>query len=349
MKPLPERRVTLIVPGLFGNVHAPADDDRLPAVTGSLPRLARFLARSDHHPNPLVGFEPRLFGFFGVAATGKDLPVAAVTRIADVGVVDREWWVRADPVYLEPRRDSLVLRAALDLTPAESDQLASELSETLAADGWRLRAPCPQRWYLKPPRASEVVTTPLAQAIGRDIHPLLPQGKDGLAWHTRLNEIQILLHTSPVNAAREERGVWPANSVWFWGGGRLPELGDSHWAQVWSDEPLGQGFSRLASVPAAGLPEGGEAWLRMATLPGEHLVVLDAMQRAVLRGDAEAWRESIGSLEADWLAPLMTAVHRGRLAELMLCADCGSEFRYSRAHRWRFWRRPRSLTAYRAA
>ncbi len=188
------RQVTLYVPGLFAGPAAPA-------------MLLRLLARADQWPGGPEGDAERLFAFFGIAPqAGQDLPVAAVTRVADMGVIDRDWWIRADPVYLEPGRDSLVMHAGLGLTPEEAGQLLTELNESLAQDGWLLMAPRPERWYLKPPAAAAITTTPLAFANGRNLHPLLPQGRDRKTWHTRLNEIQILLHTSPVNVARAARG-----------------------------------------------------------------------------------------------------------------------------------------------
>ena len=42
-----------------------------------------------------------------------------------------------------------------------------------------------------------------------------------------LNEVQVLLHQHPLNAARQTRGLPPVNSVWFWGAGRLPAPGPS--------------------------------------------------------------------------------------------------------------------------
>lgn len=338
MSATPARRAALLVPGLFNQPPASGEDDSPPVRLPSA--LSRLLARADREPGGPQGFEARLFALFGIhPPEGADLPVAPVTRFVDMGVVDREWWVRADPVYLEPRRDSLVLHAGLDLSRDEAERLAAELSEALAADGWLLKAPSPGRWYLKPPAAARIRTTPLAEAVGRDVHPLLPAGPDGRAWHTRLNELQILLHTSAVNAAREARGRLPANSVWFWGGGRLPQPQSRGWAQVWSREPLATGLARLAGIPAKELPENGRAWLELPQAPGDGLLVLDALVPAMLAGDAPGWWQALERLAADWLEPLAAAANAGTLAELTLRSDTGPAFRYRRTHRLRFWRR----------
>ena len=329
------RQVTLYIPGLFAGPAAPAT-------------LMRLLARADRLPGGAEGDTERLFALFGIAPeAGHDLPVAAVTRVTDMGVIDREWWIRADPVYLEAGRDNLVMHAGLGLTPDEAERLVAELNESLVQDGWLLKAPRPERWYLKPPTAAAITTTPFAAANGRNVHPLLPQGADYRAWHTRLNEIQILLHTSPVNAAREARGVLPANSVWFWGGGRLPQVGLVRWAKLWSDEPLAQGLARLAGVPSSSVPVNGAEQIAQA-IGGECLLVLGLPTPILSQDDSDAWQTALQTLMEVWLTPLLTAMHVGELSSLTLISDSGPQFLYRRAHRWRFWRRTRALATYRA-
>lgn len=349
MNTSPERRVTVLLPGLFDDLPVP-DEPELASVTGSPLVLETLLARADRADGGPPGFEPRLLRLFGVPASRDgEIPVAPVTRLADMGVIDREWWVRADPVYLEPGHDSLVLHADLHLTPAEAESLAGEINATLSDDGWLLKAPRPERWYLKPPREAQIRTTPLARAAGRDVHALLPAGPDSREWRTRLSELQILLHTSSVNAAREARGLPPANSVWFWGGGRLPQLGTVPWTEIWSGEPLASGLARLAGLPSGPLPANGTLWCDQMPSTGNALLVLDQMAPFLLQGDARGWQEALQRLDSDWITPLRVAVHERRLASLTLIGDTGPEFSYRHAHRWRFWRRRPALSALREA
>jgi len=320
--------MTLFVPGLFAAPANPSSAHLQPAL------LSRFLARADHVPRTNTGFEVRLFDLCGGRHEPEaDLPVAAITRVADMGVVDNGWWIRADPVYLEAHRDRLVLHAGLGLTGPETEHLVAELNESLALDGWLLKAPHPERWYLKPDGDPAITTTPLPVAVGQDIHPLLPRGTDQRAWHTRLNELQILLHTSPVNAAREAQGRLPANSVWFWGGGRLPRLRLVNWATIWAKDPLSLGLARLADIPARPLPPDAGHGLKQACR-GNELVVL---------ADPARMPETLQTLADDWISPLLKAVHAGELSSLTVLADTGPEFRYVRRCRWRLWRRLRAL------
>jgi hypothetical protein len=328
------RHITILVPGLFAMTASG------PSVRMQPPLLKRLLARADTSPQTISGFEMRLFHMCGgKREPNSDLPVAAVTRVADMGVVDNDWWVRADPVYLEPHRDRLVLHAGLDLTVSDAERLAEELNESLAVDGWLLKAPHPERWYMKPDGETAITTTPLSEAMGHDIHPLLPRGADQRTWHTRLNELQILLHTSPVNVQREAQGRRPANSVWFWGGGRLPRLQAVNWDAIWANDPLSLGLARLAAIPVHPLPQGAGESLRKACR-GNDLVVL---------GDIGLAPDALKILTDSWLNPLLKAVHAGEMSSLTLISDTGPVFRYSRRCRWRLWRRLRPLESWREA
>lgn len=316
----------------------------------AIPALETYLARADVLPGIDGDLEFQLFTLFGIdAPEGADLPVAAVTRALDMGIIDKGWWLRADPVHLRPERDRLILldTQVVPFTQDEASRLAAELIDAYGEKGWLLKAPRPGRWYFKPSRAPRIVTTPLAQVVGKDIHPYLPQGKDGKAWHTILNEMQILLHTASVNAEREGRGELPINSLWFWGGGRLPNIRAVEWAHVYSEEPVSLAFARLADVPSSACPKNFADWERQAREAGSHLVVITDARGAVQYGDMPQWCTFVEGLEREWMAPLLQALKTGAIQEATICADNGRRYRLRRSQARRWWRRRRPLAAYR--
>lgn len=339
--------MTLLVPGLFGlpmGALATADEG-MPAA----PFLETLLTRADPVPGFAGGLERQVFTLFGVEPPADgDLPVAAVTRALDLGVIDKGWWLRADPVHLRPERDRLVLfdTQAVPLSQEEATRLAAEVSESYGTEGWLLKAPRPGRWYLKPPRAARIVTTPLPEVVNKDIHPYLPQGKDGKAWHTILNEVQILLHTAAVNAEREQREQLPINSLWFWGGGRLPGISSVAWVHVYSEEPISLALARLSEVPSSACPADFADWQRQARRPGAHLVVLDQARGLVQYGERRGWLEFIERLERDWIEPMFQALRGREIAAATLCAD-DRAYRLAAAQTRRWWRRRRPLAAHR--
>jgi hypothetical protein len=73
---------------------------------------------------------------------------------------------------------------------------------------------------LSPKKKVEVSTALISEGMGRDVGPMMPQGKDGMAFQGFINEAQMLLHEHPINQARERQGLTLVNSIWLSGGGR---------------------------------------------------------------------------------------------------------------------------------
>ncbi len=339
-------RLQLLLPGLLGVAAPEPNSEIVPKVSA----LEALLARAEHGSLAERGFEPLLFSLLGTEIpSDSDLPIAAVTRVLDLGLVDNGWWIRADPVHLSPHRDQLILTDshALDLSQDEANRLAAEIAEVYAPDGWAFKAPRPSRWYFKPPRTPKVMTTPLSDVVGRDIHPYLPRGSEAKAWHTILNEIQILLHTAKVNEERERDGKLPVNSLWFWGGGRLPRVRSVGWSGLWSTEPVSLALARLTETPTQSTPINLNEWLGNATRPGPHLVVLDHLRAATSYRDTDTWAHAIEELERTWFEPLLLALKDRRLESAALLTDSGQAFYLTSRSARRWWRRRKSLVSYR--
>ncbi len=347
-----ERHLTLIVPGLSGPPPSPGQ-----APAPRAPALHRLLARADRAAGdrPLSDgavrwyLESRLCALFGVPpAAGGDLPVAATTRLGDGGASDDGWWIRADPVYLHPQGTRLVLAGSefLRLTLEEAQGLVTELAAVIAVDGWRLEALHPHRWYLRPPAPPRLHTCSIAEVRGRDIGEFLPLGEDAGHWRRLLTEIQLLLHASPVNAGREQRGHPPVNSLWFWGGGPLPRSAASVWSGVWSGEPLALGLARLARADARILPGTADQWLGEATAAGAHLLVFEPDPAVAGYDDVSAWQRSVEFFEEQWLSPLVAALRVGGITSITLFPGSGTGRHLTRAHMRRWWRRQRPLNFY---
>ena len=333
----------LVVPSIAGPAHL---GERQPP---DLPALGLLLGRADRFEGPAPPtLEQLVFDLFNAEyLPEEDLPVASVTRVLDLGVIDKGFWLRADPVHLRTEGGRLVLLPgqALDIRLEEAQQMAGEIAEAYVGQGWLIKAPRPDRWYLKPPRAPRIVTTPIPVVAGHDIHPYLPRGRDGMAWHAILTEMQILLHTANANAAREERGVPPINSLWFWGGGRLPALKPSTWTKLWSEEPVSLALARLSETPTAAIPASFGDWFRAAG-GGSHLVILDQARPMPPHDPAQRWCEFIDQLEQFWIAPALDALRSESLGQLELMTDSGQRFVLG-AKQMRRWymrrRRVRSL------
>lgn len=349
-----ERHLTLVVPGLYGPrlSQDPAPGPHAPELETLLARATPIVADpqgADRGGSRAQTIEALLCVLFGVHAVGgDDLPVAATTLLADGGVNDAGWWIRADPVHLSPQGGGLILSGneLLDLSQEEALRLVAELEEVFTPDRGRLEAPRPHRWYLRPAVPTRIRTHSVDEAWGKDINDYLPDGPDSRFWHTLLNEVQMLLHSSPLNAERERRGRPPVNSLWFWGGGPLPQVRRAAWAGVWSSEPLALGLAQLAGVSLHALPTAATHWLQTADAAGSHLLVFELGNMIGPRGDGIAWRQFVESLDERWLSPLLAALRSGELASLTLHAERGAGRRLVRANLRRWWRRRRPLSFY---
>jgi hypothetical protein len=331
-----KRSLCLVLPGLVAVAAVESEAGSPPAA------LERLLGRAD--PVGEAGAdstEACLFELFGAEVdSSRDLPVAAVTRVHDMGVLDNSWWMRADPVHLLPHQDGLLLpdRGRLQLSQEEADSLVGEIMTVFADDGWVLKAPSPERWYLKPRDVPDIRTTPITSVVGSDIRPYLPAGPEGSRWHTVMNEVQILLHTAQVNVDREARDLPTVNSLWFWGGGRLPTFRQPDWTCLWSNEVVSTSLARLTELAVVPRPATASQWLTQAPA-GKHLLVLDQGMEALLSGRVERWRDFLDTLEPDWIGPLESALRTNELSELLIYTDRCQGFRLTGKHLRRWWRR----------
>lgn len=284
--------------------------------------VAQALGRADRSVSKGTGRRAQLLRHFEL--TPRHWPIAALTRQADAGDAAGSAWLRADPVYIQPDINGARLLAfgqALELTDADRAALLPVLRPLFGDAGLPLDAPTPEHWYLRlSPQTQTPVFADPGEALGEDVFEHLAEGSDGKRWRALLSEAQVLLHNHPWNARRAEQGKQPINSLWFWGGGVLPEAVHSPHAVLYSDDEPACAIAR-----AAGTAEPMPA--RFAGVSDD--AVFD-LQR----------ERDLARLQNDWLLPALDAVSGGGLDLLELDGEDGRMFSISRGQRWRFWRKP---------
>ncbi len=341
--PRSSTELSVLLPGLFGRLALWRRDygySAQPAALGSV------LTRADAETIAAADFEQTLCRLFLLEPSpNADPPLAALSYLHDSGGRPPPGFcLRADPVHLTAGVDELILQDTdLDITLEEARALAGEVEAFFAESAWRVEVLHPRRWYLHLPDAEALHTHSPEQALGRDVREHLPRGERTRFWHNSLNEVQMLLHASPVNAARETEGRARINSLWLWGAGCLPGLPAPTWSQVWGVSPVVRGLARATDTANAEPPVDARAWLAQQR-GGSQLLVLDALRPWAARDDIESWRAALEAIEADWIEPLFEALKRGRLDRLHLYTCDGRRFSLGRsAARWRVWRGSRAL------
>lgn len=299
----------------------------LPDPSLRLPVLETLLSRADVQPAPDGGMNGLLAQLFGLTST--ELPVAPLARLADGGAPDAGYWLRADPVNLTADRDRLVMLplSILDIQMHEAQALAEQIARTYEADGMRLEVTEPSRWYLLLPGNPACHTHDPQGIAGGPVLDYMPDGPGGARLRQLMNEMQMLLHEHPVNQAREAAGLPLINSVWLWGGGRLPDAPTRVPQRVVTDMPLVRGLAMYAGSEC--LPWPAEP----GSLPaaGAELLAFDG-------GNARA----LAAIESGFAGPALSQLRRGDLAEITL--HYGTRvFRITRSMLRRIWRRRRPL------
>lgn len=194
---------------------------------------------------PLERSWARAHGIDGVDGL---VPIARAFMHADALAPGDEPWAMVTPVHARVSLDHVSVEAPRDigLDDTESRALFDALLPWFEGDGHRLVYGHAHRWYVCHPALATLATSSLARTSGEAIERWLPRGAHARHWQRLQNEAQMLLHTHPVNDARESRGVKPVNSLWLSGTGAAVTLRDD----VTIDERLGDAVDE-ASLRAA--------------------------------------------------------------------------------------------------
>ncbi len=310
--------ITLFIPSLSGLHTDSGMQKRYPA-------LETLFTRSQVQSTADVNDElAKLFGL----PTG--FGVAPFMRLADTGDRDAGFCFRADPVHLAPDRDQLVMLplSVLQVQMDEAKALAEIFNRTYAAEGYRLEIPYPERWYLRVPVPLKCVTHEPIVVAGGSVFEYMPDGEDGQRLRQLMNEVQMLFHEQPVNLARESAGRPGINSLWLWGGGRLPEGPITGPDTVLTDIPLVTGLARCADSDYT-------AWTGILDKPLEsedQLMAIDCSSESALM-----------QIEDQLAVPLLRGLREDQIDALLIYPGNQHCHKITRASLRQFWRRRRLL------
>jgi len=340
--------LTLVIPGLMrfedkAYRELIAQAERMRALEMIISRAQR-LKTNTHSLESTLG---RLFGMSEELTI--NLPVAALSHYLKFGELTDYWYMHCDPVVMQPNRDHLMMfgNDLLDISEQEAEQLVSDINATYHDQPWQLKMLSPTQWVLEMQQTPKIKTKPLNRVLGKKINEYLPTGEDAKIWHVLLNELQMLLHSHPVNRARDTKGISTINSVWFWGEGRLPrDLNSSmvtNWAQCWSNHTATLGLAKLFNIPRVDCPANASIWLEQAITPGQHLVVMDTLDSSSLVIDPFDWWQALSELNEQWLAPLVSALQKNTLSKLTLVTAEGRSYVLTPKLAKRWWKRIKPL------
>jgi len=320
--------VTVLAEDLSRLAAAAAPEIRYPALERAWCRgtPCRLNSRTPNHLRfTLFGIEPE-----------EPLPVAALTLRADRADPLRrnDYWLRIDPVTLwaDMARVFMTRAGFADLDPYERNEVENVVRAVLLEEGFQLHGEHPERWCIALAAPLPFAFTPLDEALGMDMAEALPEHPEARYWRRVLTEIQVALHNAPVNARRRAAGRPEINSVWFWGGGFLPDAAPSYLLDaVYSDNAVSRGLALINDCALRDL----DAALGSRLDTDGQTVLID-------------WGSTVAGAEARMsdlellVSSLLDQANRGRLM-LTLYDGSGAGRSYGAAARRRFWRRRRPL------
>lgn len=168
----------------------------------------------------VLGYRPELY------YTGRS-PIEALSMGIDYDTSDVAY--RTNLVCVSGPLDApdtvMLSHSAGDITTAEAGELLSAVSKALQNPAFDLFTGVSYRHCLILRHADTGADlTPPHDIINKKIAEYLPKGKNGALLLDLMKRAESVLRDHPVNRARVKRGLLPANSLWFWGEGRKPNL-----------------------------------------------------------------------------------------------------------------------------
>lgn len=279
--------------------------------------LREWLPRADRLSAGGSGYLGGLGDYF--SDVDASVPAAAITREFLAGDAGDALWLSADPAWVEPDMNGVRLLACgqLRLSMGEAQAFATMLRPAFDEAGMHLEVSAPDRWHLRLPADTSLPNFAAPeQALGEDLSQHLPQGAEGRRWRVLLNDIQVLLHQHPLNAERRTRGLPPVNSLWLWGGGRLPPSPHSQLRGVISDDLL------------------------LRSLAGRATIAQQLRTPETVAAAASAWLIDLQDLPPADIASSWWSILRPLLERQPVVLHFASGERWQRkpSHRWRLWR-----------
>ena len=325
-------QLNLVIPGLCGPLP---DIDRLNSE--SIQSLLKHLSRSDQKILSQKSFYEVLAQLFSLDAC-KPFPAAVLSLLASDQYTEQGYWFHADPVHLQADMDHAILRDShgLDLNLEESEALITELNAHFQQDGIRFLINDKDSWFININDHEKISTTPVHDVISRNVYSFMPQGEDALYWKKVMNEVQMLLYQSQVNAQREENNKLPINGVWFWGEGDLPDKAELKEMAVYSQHAMVKGLALLNELDCHAVPDA-KKFIEQISSHEENLLVLDDLFNMTCYGDVLAWQSSFDELYEQWLSPVLNWAMKNKV-KINLQPCNGVAYQMSHKNKFRFFR-----------
>jgi hypothetical protein len=301
-----------------------------------------------------------LFNLLGNHQSIENSSIASICYAADQNShnvsASRQWILRADPCFIAPDRDQLVLAKIqnMDLSLSEATQLVTEINNFFRQyeeeKFWELQAVSAQRWYIVSQKPISLETVPPEIAFGKSLKTFLPGGQDAQHWVNLFNEFQMILHQSQVNKQRLIDKKTPVNSLWLWGSEiQKPVRADKTkspdaFTTIYSDNIVVHGLAQLQQKTVLNIPESYQS---IGQAKDESvLYVLEELSHALQNLDLFSWVGLLKRYEEDFFQPLLDDLKSGKVQNIEFISPSGKQLVITRQLLRRWWRKKHPFYSY---
>jgi 2,3-bisphosphoglycerate-independent phosphoglycerate mutase len=168
----------------------------------------------------VMGYDPKTY------LTGRS-PLEAASIGIDMNDTDVAFRTNIVTLEGDGAYEDLIVKdhSSGDITTAEADQLIQAVNEAFANDKIQFYTGVSYRHCMIVHEGSTAYElTPPHDILTRQAGPYLPKGEGADFITDMMKKSYEILKDHPVNVARREKGMNPANSLWIWGQGKKPQL-----------------------------------------------------------------------------------------------------------------------------
>jgi len=274
----------------------------------------------------------------GLTEAGRPAWAAAAMRAFGIQPEAGTWFI-VNPIHIEIARTHLMMGDPryLGLSDAESRALFETALPYFEEAGHALVYGDPKTWFMRADDWAGLDTATPEAALGMDLTDWMPSGERAAAFRRLQNEVQILWHTHPVNAAREARRLPPVNAFWAWGAAEASRLPAPN-------SPKLAAFDAGGVMDAIAVERPADLAQFAASAGGDTILYCASAAPYAVGADWGGWVAQLQQLEAALFAPILDALktRRSGIDQVRLVLshrDALAEFTTTALAQRAFWRR----------
>ncbi|MEG0291874.1 MAG: cofactor-independent phosphoglycerate mutase [Anaerovoracaceae bacterium] len=168
----------------------------------------------------VMGYDPSIY------LTGRS-PLEAASIGIDMDVNDVAFRTNIITLTGEGEYEDLIItdHSSGDISTEEADELMQAINEAFATEKLHFHTGTSYRHCLIiKDGETEYDFTPPHDVLGKPVGDNLPKGPNSQLMVDMMKKSYEILKDHPVNKARMEKGLNPANTIWIWGQGKKPSL-----------------------------------------------------------------------------------------------------------------------------